>query len=353
MYPKAECVHGKCVCKGDLIGPGDFDCRKPTLYNGNSHTDPIIHSMNGENVDLPITCRYLFTHFTSTYSKLPDSFCTLQVHIFQSKLHGKVYVEGMDIALKVNSPTFPPGFGSYSVRTYGNASAGLYTFDEHGQLEYSPDGPWRREDGHLRTYLPGAYVALTHDPYNNMAKFDVPDCGFKVTFRPADYALGMHQRLIPGVSVDVDPEHSPVFKENHRCLNIPPNQHHHLDDMSRNLGVTRQQAQIYKTFMSGVAQNQPDAAPNCARVPESLDECPKSRLPDAMDKCHFLITDAPVMNCLDHSNNGNTILGHYNKCLKAFCSKSKHQCEAVQHDLHKCKGYNAVKTFRNSATCKF
>jgi len=354
LYPKGRCVNGKCVCPQSLVGAGDFDCREPTTFSGHTHSDPVLTSMNGETTDMPITCRYLFTHFTTTYSRYADSTCTLQVHIFQSKLKGKVFVEGMDIALKVESPNLPEHYGDFSIRTYGNATSNVYTFDEHGQLTYSPDGPWRNEDGHLRADLPGGYLALTHDPYNNMAKFRVADCGFNVTFRPADPALGMHQTLIPGVSVDVDANSNPQFLENHRCLNIPPQQHHHLDEMAADIKVTRQQAQMYKAFMSNVKQNQPDAAGNCNEIPKTLTACPKKQLNRAMGKCHFIITHALVMNCLDDSTNGNTILAHYNKCIEAMCDKSHKKCVAVQDGLQHCSHVHLFdSTFMDAETCTF
>ncbi|GFO16795.1 hypothetical protein PoB_004330000 [Plakobranchus ocellatus] len=169
--------------------------------------DPSVLTATKEMFQLPVSCRYLLTHFRSRYTPLVGSRCEVKVHGFNRKHKGKVYLYGIDIALRVSTPLSATPVGDISWRFLGTCTGGRYEFTERGSQSYVPDGPWPRSDL-TYLYIPGANIFPRYDFYNNMIYVKYKDfsgqvdaCGFNIRFRPSDTSLGKRQLQVPGVSV--------------------------------------------------------------------------------------------------------------------------------------------------------
>ncbi|GFS13203.1 hypothetical protein ElyMa_001391400 [Elysia marginata] len=110
--------------------------------------DPMVTTANNETYTLPITCRYLLTHFRTTFTAFFSSNCEVKVYAFNKKNRGKIFLGGIDIALRISTPISVPPMGEASWRVTGQAIGGHYQL-KFGMHTLKPNSFHVRKNRHL------------------------------------------------------------------------------------------------------------------------------------------------------------------------------------------------------------
>ncbi|CAL1533563.1 unnamed protein product [Lymnaea stagnalis] len=336
----SECIDNRCQCDPETSGTPGLACYTSEFERSEILNDPNLRDYIRELIRLPVTCRYLFTSFQTTWNILPDSHCKVEVHAFNAKKYGKTFVHGFDIAIRVSTPFTSPPTGDISFRKYGIANNGTYTFEEQATLQFLPDGPWELTAMQAYTSLPSTVLRIRHDPYNNQAYIDVSGrqintCGFKLYFRPFDVIYGKNQPQIPGLSVAVSRDHNITWLSQSKVMALSPTGDT-VEGLASQLNLDPRYVMLYRLFTSNVVQNQPDAAPACSAVSDVVAACTDQTLLQlAFQECTFILTSEKFIGCFDKSTNGHKYLGLFKRCFQSICTRSTSQCLTVRSDIHK------------------
>lgn len=323
-----------CVCLDDYIGDGTLHCYESDRYNVQVKNDPQVKTVTGDRFELPVACKYLLTHFRTDFTEFANSTCEVKVMAFNKKLFGKVYVDGVDVALRVSTPWSSPPRGDISYRIQGEGFSGTYWFKKFATYQFTTAGPWA-EDGFAYLSMGATNIWPRYDPYNNIWYLKVPSCGFDIRFRPFDRIKGIHSTQVPGVSVSVKAAPSTKWLSPGETMGLQPTGELLEDIVSGFQSVS--QAMVARLFLSNVTQNQPAGSPYCSSVAETVRNCStRSATAAAINTCFFILTDHKFVRCYDTTGSGDLVLDLFEKCFDAECHEDPMRCSLVKQEVQKC-----------------
>ncbi|CAG5128298.1 unnamed protein product [Candidula unifasciata] len=320
----ADCVNGKtCVCRPPRqLDPnnGHFGCYRNNNVFGEVYNDPEVRNMNNETSPFPFPCRYLLTSLTTVLRirKKNVGFCKCDLHAFNLKYKGKLYVGGFDLACRINNNVLYEQIG-FSTRIVGIANNGVYTYSEEGTLSYLPDGPWTSTPVDITGA--GVTVRSHYDTVNNQAVMEIPECGSRITFVAYDVESRLQQQQTPGLSFTFNCALQPYFHEHDRVIATAPKRfggQTYAELAQTPFSIT--EALLIRAFTSGVVQNHPGASPQCTSIGNILAACSQPNLDKTAKGCFWMWEKPKFVRCIDPGNYTEPVMELYEKCAGVHCA---------------------------------
>jgi len=237
-----------------------------------------------------------------------------------------------------------------AVRLTGQADKGEYTFSvwmKNSVFHGGEDGQtWRKVLPPNTEFLPG--IQTVADDVNHRIVVLATVCGLWLSFRPADPSYGDSQRFTSGVSVSIDPIHSPRWLGTTQALLLPPqdapeaNTDADLPSMAGRLKMAAvSHAVTYRALVGCQDQEFPYAPRSCPKLVRAAQRCNKdSYRRQAFEQCDGLLSSSAFVECWNggKSKSLEAVTSLYTNCLQAFCRHKASVCRRLTRKLNnRCK----------------
>jgi len=335
-----------CECNPDykvqVLGDGALACYKRNKRYSTIRGEPIVSTYDAVNYRLNLPCRVLATKFISRLKTTPGrpdhvGTCECEVHTWQKKHKGKFYPHGFDMAcLLRRTDTDPHNVTGFSVRKYGVASNGVYTFYQEGVNQFLPNGPWSDESVYVNAN--NIVTECKYDNENNMAFVDQINCGARVDFRPFDTQKGRHQTQPNGIAFSVNCANHPDMRDNDRTMMTGPSDHQGGDFeeyIAEYPHLNGEEVFLLRALTSDVEQNHPGYSEECNALSDSALMCTDNPTAQrrAMDQCKWMLHSQPFIKCVDTSDNAHTLLKLVRRCFDQACGAPLVTCHTFRNHL--------------------
>jgi len=279
--------------------------------------------------------------------------CECEVYSWQRKYHGKFYPHGFDASCQMmRTDTEPHNITGFSIRKYGHAEDGVYSFSEEGVRQYLPNGPWGTE--RITSTTGGIVTQCNYDQVNNLALIHAKSCGLRVQFRPFDIAKGRYQTLLNGVAWSIDKKHMPALIDNSRTIVSAPRQYSGVplyDQMAATTQLTVEEYFLIRAMTSDVDQNHPDSSPECSGLSASFLTCDTEETKKrAMDQCKWMLHSQAFIKCVDRDDpTADFLLKLVRRCFDQACGtlRSCDSADSFRRDLVNLPANCKTTTFLN------
>ncbi|KAK3745264.1 hypothetical protein RRG08_055500 [Elysia crispata] len=312
---RSTCVDGQCRCNGPEYtwGNGRFMCYTAKEVAAEMKNCLVLTNFNGESTQFPYPCRFMLAHVRQNLKDRNQAVigqCEFQVLVFNRKSKGKMYMFGFDIAIRLDY--FTGRTEAFSLRRYGTEVTGITKEGTAGM--YLPNGPWGDEHVDYEDDVNGVFITNSFHPQNKQTIFEASQCGLRVTFVPYDEVKRRHALQIPGLSVAVNIDHAPQWLSTDIVMGLPPVSHggQKFADI-QGFWLTVPQTAVARAFLSGIEQNQPGDASECAVVQQKMRACTDLALAEAMTTCFWMLRQPRFIKCFDKEDSANKLLSLFNK----------------------------------------